>query len=420
MSVCAPQDGAAPGLAPSDPMSTEANHDQPVLMVDPGCFTPYYDVNLAEGLAQHGWNVRWVTSDYEFEAIVTPATIGVHKPFFRLLGNPRRHRLLGLRSLKPFRVAAKGACYPIDMARFTLASSRAPRGILHVQWAHLPRLDAAIWDRWKQRGWKIVYTAHDVMPLSGTTPSVLSRGVPRLIALADAVVVHTRVAEAGVIAMGGHPSRVHVVPPAPPLQPNAPKWNRRDARAALGLSVDIPTILFFGFVKPYKGLDVLLRSLPTVIAAVGPVHLVIAGESMMSLSKYHGLASRLGIASAIRWVDGFVPSESVGLYFAAADVVALPYVEGSASGVLLAAYAYGRPVVATDVGGTSEFVEQGESGFVVPAGDPDALAGGLAEVLSKPELASRMAERAGCLARETYTWEATARCLDQVYRELPA
>ena len=96
-------------------------------------------------------------------------------------------------------------------------------------------------------------------------------------------------------------------------------------------------------------------------------------------------------------------------------MVALPYRSGTASGVLQAAYAFDRPVVVTDVGSLAEAVDDGETGFVVPAGDPAALAAALLKVVGDPEEAAAMGSRAGRIARERFGWSPIARTVLNTY-----
>ena len=178
-----------------------------------------------------------------------------------------------------------------------------------------------------------------------------------------------------------HPTYAAPTPPPPPAQ----------ARAALGLR-DAPTLLFFGFVRPYKGLDVLLDALPTIQARVPDVQLVVAGEIYHGEAELRARAAALG--PSVRLDADYVPSERVPLYFGAADLVVQPYVSATQSGVARLAFGHGTPVLTTDVGGLAEAVPDGVAGRVVPPRDPDALAAAAADVLLDPALRDRLADGA--------------------------
>jgi len=132
-------------------------------------------------------------------------------------------------------------------------------------------------------------------------------------------------------------------------------------------------ILFFGIVRKYKGLDILIRAMPSVLAKMD-VRLIVCGEFYEDRQEYFELAADLGIQENIRFEDRFVPNEKVGLYFSAADLVVLPYISATQSGIVQLAYYYNKPVIVTDVGGLAEPVSNDKTGYVVPPESPVALA----------------------------------------------
>jgi glycosyltransferase involved in cell wall biosynthesis len=143
------------------------------------------------------------------------------------------------------------------------------------------------------------------------------------------------------------------------------------AKGALGLVG--PTMLFFGLIRKYKGLEYLIRALPEVLRSI-QAHLLIVGEFWEDREPYLKLIQELGVQQNVTVVDRYVPNEEVGLYFSAADVVVLPYVDATQSAVVSLAYAFDKPVITTAVGGLPEVVTDGETGFVVPPSDSAALA----------------------------------------------
>lgn len=136
---------------------------------------------------------------------------------------------------------------------------------------------------------------------------------------------------------------------------------------------DRPLLLFCGFVRPYKGLDVLLEALPAVLAQQ-PVHLLVAGEFWAGEADYRRQIDCLGLEGAVTIDNRYIPDEELSAYLHAADVVVAPYREATQSAIVQLAFGHGRPVITTDVGGLSEAVEDGQTGLVVPPEDPAALA----------------------------------------------
>jgi glycosyltransferase involved in cell wall biosynthesis len=169
--------------------------------------------------------------------------------------------------------------------------------------------------------------------------------------------------------------RAHVrVSPLPTYQPvGQTALDPESARRRLGLEIDQPVLLFFGFVRPYKGLDILLEALPAIRREVA-VHLLVVGEIWNDEDIYRTQIDRLGLESHVTLVNRYVPNEELGLYFGAADVVVLPYRSATQSAIVQLAFGFGKAVITTAVGGLGEAVTDGVSGLTVPPEDPSALA----------------------------------------------
>lgn len=132
-------------------------------------------------------------------------------------------------------------------------------------------------------------------------------------------------------------------------------------------------LLFFGFVRPYKGLHYLLQSLPLVLKQK-KIKLLIVGEFWEDKQIYEQEITQLGIQDAVVIQSSYVPKEEVAAYFQKADAVVLPYIAGSQSGIIQLAYNFDKPVICTDVGGFKEVVLEGKTGYVVQPKNAQALA----------------------------------------------
>ena len=155
-----------------------------------------------------------------------------------------------------------------------------------------------------------------------------------------------------------------------------------DDRAQERECEDGATILFFGRIWPYKGLEYLIRAEPLITAQVPEVKIVIAGEGE-DCDRYRRM-----MVHPERFVlhNEYVSDEHRAELFRRSSVVVLPYTEASQSGVIPLAYRFGKPVVATTVGGLPALVEDGQTGFLVPPGDEKALAAALVRLLQNQEL----------------------------------
>ena len=187
-----------------------------------------------------------------------------------------------------------------------------------------------------------------------------------------------------------HPLYDHFGTPLPMAEP----------RRQLGIADDRKVSLFFGFIRDYKGLDLLIDAL----AKLPPDHvLIIAGEPYGDMAKYHAAIARHGLRERVVDRIRYIADAEVPLFFSAADVVVLPYRSATQSGITAIAYHFGVPVIATDVGGLKEAVEDGRTGIIVPRPDADAIAGAIARFHTEGRATAyraRIAER-----REELSWK---------------
>ncbi len=151
--------------------------------------------------------------------------------------------------------------------------------------------------------------------------------------------------------------------------------SRAEARVKLGIDSSTKLALYFGVIRPYKGVDIFFESC-RLLGDLQDLKMLAVGEIYSSENELRALVASIP-GNRAELIDAYVPNEEVALYFRAADLVVLPYRSATQSGVVPIAYACGRPVVVTNVGGLPEAVNDGVSGFVVPPNDPSALAGAI-------------------------------------------
>ena len=173
------------------------------------------------------------------------------------------------------------------------------------------------------------------------------------------------------------------------------------------------TVLFFGRLSSYKGLEVLYRAAPRVAEHVPGVTFVVAGRAV---AGYEPPAPPcLPNGGRLETHLGYVSNEQLAQLFQRAAVVVCPYVEATQSGVALTAYAFGRPVVASAVGGLPEYVRHRETGLLAAPGDADALAQALINVLTDQRLAAQLEQGVARMARGELSWRQTATEIAHVY-----
>ena len=379
-----------------------------IVQLDPGGYTAHYDGNLCHELARRGHAVRLDTSRFLFEDVGPLGGYEVAYSFFRAI-DPHGSfaRWAAPRQL------AKAVSYPVELVRWERAVRASPPDVVHLQWSLVPPLDLRVARRLRARGARIVVTAHELPWGNG----VRSRSFTALCRSADAVVVHAAAAVDELADRGVPSGRIRHMPMGGPGLYAGPSLARATARARLGLPADGPLALFFGLVKGYKGLDVLLEALPLARERVPGLRLLVAGRSLDPWGPYAARIERLGLGGAVVVRPDFVPTADVNAVFCAADVVVLPYRRAVQSGVVLAAWQFGRPVVATRVGGVPELVEDGVTGFLARPEDPVDLARALVEAFSDEARLAGIGTEVAARAAGPHSWAAIAERHESVYEE---
>jgi glycosyltransferase involved in cell wall biosynthesis len=340
-----------------------------VVLADPSAFTPPYDHALAAALARAGADVELVTSRFRFGAAPAPVGYESREVFY-----PLSSRLFGRSRL---RVPLKAAEHVPGM----VALLRRRPDVLHMQWLTAPELDRLL----LRPRVPSVFTAHDLLPRRTAHKRDLWR---TLLERFDRVIVHsehgrTALAELGVDA--------RVIPhPVFPSEP--PRAN------------DGQTVLALGVLRAYKGIDDAVEATRRIGA-----RLLVAGDAAESLSL---------AAPHVEARLGYLPEVELDRALGESTVAVFPYrPELDQSGALLRALGAGVPAVAYDVGGIAEPVRRFGAGRVVEAGNVEALAEALRELLENREELERA--RAGARrARAELTWDASARAHLELYREL--
>jgi glycosyltransferase involved in cell wall biosynthesis len=193
-----------------------------------------------------------------------------------------------------------------------------------------------------------------------------------------------------------------------------------DLRQRYGLAADEPVVLFFGTLTPSKGLPDLLRAFAMVRQQGRPARLLIAGypTKHIDMNELLALTTDLGIREAVTFDPRYIPFEEVGLLMELATVAVYPYRNSTQSAAMQTAYTFGRPVIATQVGGLPEAVDEGRSGFTVPPEAPEALAAAILKVIDDPDLAQQMGQHARHLSETRHSWQPIAEQILTVYRPL--
>jgi glycosyltransferase involved in cell wall biosynthesis len=173
------------------------------------------------------------------------------------------------------------------------------------------------------------------------------------------------------------------------------------AKQKLGLDDNVSYILFFGFIREYKGLDLLLKAFADNRFRSMKVKLLIAGEYYIDRKPFDELIKNSGIANDVILHTSFIENSDIVTYFCAADMVAQPYRSATQSGVTQIAYHFGKPILTTNVGGLAETVLDGKVGYVVNP-DPDEICNALLRFYNENKL-QEFTENA-LIERKRFSW----------------
>lgn len=382
-----------------------------VKLIDPSAFTPPYDRSLAAALAARGAEVELITSEFTYGPVQEPRDYQVSLDFYRRI-SPRARRL------------SKALHHFPEMRRLRRKLKSAPEPLVtHYQWLTMPRLDRQLIARRPPR----VMTAHYILP-PGPTDRQLTTA-KKVFGAMDAVIAHSRRgAERLVSEAGLPPGQVRVIPHGAfdyltrlPEEKPLPAELAGPSVPGEGDEPRPPVILFFGLLRPYKGIDVLIRAAEQLATPAGEPapELWIVGNPRMDLTGLREQAARLPFE--VRWLPRFIEDAEIPAIMRRADLLVLPYLDGEQSGVLYTGIAFGKAMIVSDVGGIGEVaLDHGVARLVEP-GDAEALGGELSRLVAGPGAATereRLELSCRAAAEGPFAWDSIAGQTIDLYREL--
>jgi glycosyltransferase involved in cell wall biosynthesis len=379
-------------------MSTFGHDNQAmrVKLVDPSAFTPPYDRALAGALADAGAEVELITSEFLYGPVPEANGYEVSEPFYRRTAA----RGLDARGRLPLKLAE----HVPDMLRLR---RRLTGDVTHYQWLTMPMIDHLLVPR---KGPKVM-TAHYIA--SPEPKWIELTTAQRTFDSMDAVIAHTENGARRLRELIGLPAdRVRVIPHGA-----FDYLTRLPDEALLPIELEGakgPVILFFGLMRPYKGIDTLLEA----YAEVEGAELWIVGNPRMDLVELIERSRRL--PGKVRWLPRFIEDREIPALMRAADLLVLPYRDIEQSGVLYTGLAFGKAMVLSDVGGFGEVARKHDAARLVAPDDPAALAAALVDLTSDPAARAKLEENAAAAAAGPYSWDQIARATMRLYREVGA
>ena len=379
-------------------MSTVAHDNQGmrVKLVDPSAFTPPYDRALAGALAAAGADVELITSQFLYGPVPEAEGYSVDESFYRRTAK----RGLDARGRLPLKLAE----HLPDMLRLR---KQLDGDVTHYQWLTVPAIDHLLVPR---KGPKVM-TAHYIA--SPRPKWIELTTAQRTFDSMDAVITHSengarRLRE----LIGLEEDRIRLIPHGA-----FDYLTRLPEEAPLPVELEGaegPVILFFGLMRPYKGIDTLLEA----YAGIEGAELWIVGNPRMDLTAL--LERSRSLPGKVRWLPRFIEDSEIPAIMRRADILTLPYRDIEQSGVLYTGLAFGKAMVLSDIGGFGEVARKYDAAMLVPPEDSDLLGAALTGLVNNLEARRDLEKKAAAAAAGPYSWADIARSTIRLYREVGA
>jgi glycosyltransferase involved in cell wall biosynthesis len=373
------------------------------VVVDASCFSLPYDYSLCDALGHQGCRVFLARSEFlAGEWSRAASTFEAWNHFYRLSHGKKRTGVFA-----PLWRGIKAAEHLGDMRKFLARMRELRPDVIHFQWLPVPLLDG-VYLRELSTVAPLVLTVHNAKP-HGSLVQRLFQGFRRTSILGhfEAIIAHSQFTKQQIVEKNWAPSeRIHVIPHGVLDYYLSLDGSNRGEQ----VSSSSQTVMFFGNIEAYKGLDVLVRAFAMLPAdLLGRTQLLVAGTPNTDIAWLQKLARDLGIDGRIVWKLGYIREEEVPQLFRSATIVALPYRAIDQSGVLMTALAFGKAIVASRTGGFPEVIKDGVHGVLVTPGDVPELAGALQNLLTNPARRQAMEQATTNLVRTELSWATSAR-----------
>ena len=348
----------------------------------------YYDFGLCDGLGRAGADVVLYTCD---ETVQPLSNKFICRPSFQKIFGTAPAWVRGMR-------------YLFGILKALMSALVEGRKVCHLHFFNVGWLQLITIGLVRLFMRRVVVTAHDVECF------LASLDVPRMnhwgYHLAHRVIAHNEISRQELIRrLGISPSKIDVIPHGNYLHVVAPLPPQEEARERLGVSRYANVLLFFGQIKEVKGLDFLLRAMPAIVKKYPDTVLLIAGKTWrIDFTYYQKMMESLGIAQHCVSHVRYIENDEVPLYYAACDVVVLPYQHIYQSGVVLMAMSYAKSVLVSDIPGMLEVVTNEKTGFTFLNGDAVNLAHQVCRIFAEPVMRDQVAAQGLALMKQEYDW----------------
>ncbi len=292
--------------------------------------------------------------------------------------------------------------------------------IVHYQFFRRKRIESLYFWVLSLLGVNLINTAHNVMPHEKHKVDYLFKLL--VYRSSKAIIAHSSYVKKQIVKnFKINAAKIQVIPHGDfdiYLPQNA--ITKNEAKKKFNLSADDDVLLFFGSIREYKGLDLLLDAFQIASESNGRLKLIVAGKPFTPEleHRYKEKISQIRSNDRIIFHSNFIPNEDVANYFIAADIVVLPYKNIYHSGLVHLAFSFGRPIIATRVGDFNETIEHGKSGYLLNKNDAESLAEMIGDVFSNADNLVKMGGFIRNLSQTKYAWSHIARKTKRLYGEV--
>lgn len=379
-----------------------------IAIIDPALFTWPYDNALANGLVENGHTVEIVTKylakgeQGENDPLVHQMFYpGLQKSFFKWL--PHK-----------FFLVIKGLLHILSMFQLVQYLKKVKPDVIHFQWTPLAVVDRYFIPSIKRIA-PTILTVHDSSPFNNNPSAGIQRiGVIDIMSDFDHLIVHTQQALNVLQKYGIAPQKISRIPHG--VLGAAVISHPINSLTRFKENSDKVEILLFGKVKPYKGTDTLIRAIGELpIASRERAHLRVIGKAEMDMESLFRLAEEFGVRNNITWDLRFIDDEEIRGMFEATDIVAMPYREIDASGVLMVALSVGRPIIASNIGLFRELLENDVHGALIDPDDVKSLSSALDKFISNASLRRDVGENVKILGESIPSWKKIGQMTADLY-----
>ncbi|ERM92716.1 hypothetical protein O163_03715 [Caldanaerobacter subterraneus subsp. yonseiensis KB-1] len=383
------------------------------IIVDGLCMSPYYDLYLVQSLQKIDKDISLFSISFHKDLKLFDKKI-TREPILDIISK------LKIKNDK-IRQILKAVEYIINLTYFTIKIIFNRPKLLHIEWLPLlikSKAEIYFVKLWKTLGVRIVYTVHNILPHD--TGEKYKNRYKIIYNLADALICHVEKTKNDLISEFGVSSKkINIIPHGPMYYEYENGIDKETACRKLKLNEKHQYVLILGTIRPYKGIEFLLKSWKTVTYTIPEAKLIIAGNGERQyINSIIRIIEELALTESIVSRFEFIPTEEVPLYHYASDIVVFPYKDIDQSGALFTAMALGKPIIATNVGGFKETVIDGKSGYLINYGNCEEFANRIIELMKDETKRRAFGEYNLKLIREQYSWDKIASQTLEVYKNL--